>query len=68
MVNFNSHQISIYFIFFLFSALPKHDPIVTGISHTYLYDDFLIANCTSDMSSPPATLSWSINNERVSFI
>ncbi|XP_055381247.1 uncharacterized protein LOC129611868 [Condylostylus longicornis] len=47
------------------AALPQHDPLISGVSIQYEVDQYVIANCTSDYSSPPATLSWYINNERV---
>uniref|UniRef100_A0A1B0GM27 CD80-like immunoglobulin C2-set domain-containing protein n=1 Tax=Phlebotomus papatasi TaxID=29031 RepID=A0A1B0GM27_PHLPP len=46
------------------AALPRHDPIITGINQRYEDGDFLLGNCTSDMSSPPAMLSWYINDEK----
>lgn len=46
-------------------ALPRHDPNVNGLATTYSYGDFVQANCTTDISSPPATLSWYINDEQV---
>lgn len=49
----------------LITALPRHDPIITGINQRYEDGDFLLGNCTSDMSSPPAMLSWYINDEKV---
>lgn len=46
-------------------ALPLRDPAINGVNSTYVFGDILRANCTSDMSNPPATLQWYINNERV---
>lgn len=53
--------------FHLFSALPKHDPIITGLKHFYEFGELVSANCTSDMSSPPASITWYLNDEKASF-
>lgn len=52
--------------FDLFPALPKHDPLITGLKHFYEFGELVSANCTSDMSSPPASLTWYLNDEKVS--
>ncbi|XP_055850744.1 uncharacterized protein LOC129915283 [Episyrphus balteatus] len=44
-------------------VLPKFDPYISGITHPYKYGDFLVANCSSEWSSPQATLTWYINNK-----
>ncbi|XP_070502894.1 uncharacterized protein [Chironomus tepperi] len=46
-------------------ALPRHDPIIQGIHTIYNIDDVLEANCTSDASYPPSTITWAINGELV---
>lgn len=46
-------------------ALPQHDPIINGLAPNYAIGDFLMANCTSDRSSIPATLVWYIDEEKV---
>lgn len=46
-------------------ALPTHDPIIHGLQPTYGIGDFLIANCTTDRSSPAASLLWYIDDEKV---
>lgn len=51
-----------------FSALPRHDPDINGIAHSYAFGDFVLANCTSDKSSPPSSLTWYINDEKVCFL
>ncbi|XP_037952001.1 fasciclin-3-like [Teleopsis dalmanni] len=43
--------------------LPKFDPLISGVKHSYKYGDFLLANCSSEWSNPPATLTWYINNK-----
>lgn len=63
--------IDIHFICFFFfivvyiQALPQHDPIINGLAPNYAIGDFLMANCTSDRSSIPATLIWYIDEEKV---
>lgn len=52
----------------LFLAMPKHDPLITGLKHFYEFGELVSANCTSDMSSPPASLTWYLNDEKVSLI
>ncbi|XP_062124180.1 uncharacterized protein LOC133837432 isoform X1 [Drosophila sulfurigaster albostrigata] len=44
-------------------VLPKFDPFITGIRHSYKYRDVLLANCSSEWSSPAARLTWYINNK-----
>lgn len=60
-----------YIFFFLwihiFTALPQHDPFINGLLPRYRYNDFIVANCTADWSSPAATLSWYINGARVRY-
>lgn len=48
------------------AALPQHDPFINGMTQSYRFGDFFVANCTSDWSSPPATLSWYINDNLAS--
>ncbi|KXJ72941.1 hypothetical protein RP20_CCG016895 [Aedes albopictus] len=45
--------------------LPQYDPIINGLQHNYALGDFVVANCSSDMSSPPARLYWFINDRIV---
>lgn len=52
--------------FDLLPAMPKHDPVITGLKHFYEFGELVTANCTSDMSSPPASLTWYLNDEKVS--
>ncbi|XP_055612923.1 uncharacterized protein LOC129759473 [Uranotaenia lowii] len=47
------------------AVLPQYDPIINGLQHNYNLDDFVVANCSSDMSSPPARLYWFINDHIV---
>ncbi|XP_037912968.1 uncharacterized protein LOC119652741 isoform X2 [Hermetia illucens] len=49
------------------AALPQHDPFINGLLPRYRYNDFIVANCTADWSSPAATLSWYINGARAPF-
>ncbi|XP_035777318.1 uncharacterized protein LOC118458686 isoform X2 [Anopheles albimanus] len=49
---------------------PQYDPIINGlqhngVQHNYALGDFVVANCSSDMSSPPARLYWFINDRNV---
>lgn len=53
---------------FNYSALPNHDPLIQGIQTVYTMGDFVAANCTSDASHPPASLTWFINDEKVGFL
>lgn len=34
----------------------------------YTMGDFVAANCTSDASHPPASLTWFINDEKVEIL
>ncbi|KAL5283388.1 hypothetical protein ACFFRR_005958 [Megaselia abdita] len=45
------------------AALPQSDPLIYSFSSAYKFDDFVVANCSSDWSSPPAKLTWYINNQ-----
>ncbi|XP_058822260.1 uncharacterized protein LOC131683892 [Topomyia yanbarensis] len=47
------------------AVLPQYDPIINGLQHNYALGDFVVANCSSDMSSPPARLYWFINDRIV---
>ena len=47
------------------AALPEDDPEIRGIARSYAIGDFVMANCTSDKSSPAPDLIWTINNEKV---
>ncbi|XP_059219856.1 fasciclin-3 [Stomoxys calcitrans] len=44
-------------------VLPKFDPFISGLQHTYRYHDYIQLNCSSEGSNPPATLTWYINNK-----
>ncbi|XP_039494628.1 uncharacterized protein LOC120453815 [Drosophila santomea] len=44
-------------------VLPKFDPFISGVRHAYKYHDYLEANCSTEMSSPMAKLTWYINNK-----
>lgn len=46
-------------------ALPNNDPTIHGLKPYYIMGDVVAANCTSDASYPPATLTWFINDEKV---
>ncbi|XP_058127030.1 uncharacterized protein LOC131290910 [Anopheles ziemanni] len=52
------------------AVYPQFDPIINGlqhngVQHNYALGDFVVANCSSDMSSPPARLYWFINDRNV---
>lgn len=53
---------------FILAALPRLDPVITGLRHSYDFGDHVSANCTSDMSNPPAKLTWFLNNDKVSSV
>ncbi|XP_020812966.1 uncharacterized protein LOC110187828 [Drosophila serrata] len=44
-------------------VLPKYDPFISGVKLAYKYHDYLVANCSSEWSSPAAKLMWYINNK-----
>ncbi|EDV49312.1 uncharacterized protein Dere_GG17099, isoform D [Drosophila erecta] len=44
-------------------VLPKFDPFISGVRHVYKYHDYLDANCSTELSSPMAKLTWYINNK-----
>lgn len=48
------------------AALPRHDPDIGGLAASYSYGSRVVANCTTDRSSPAATIAWFINNVPVS--
>jgi CD80-like C2-set immunoglobulin domain len=50
----------------LFAALPSQDPVISGLRRSYELNDFVVANCTTDMSSPAARVTWYINDHVVS--
>lgn len=45
-------------------ALPRHDPLITGLADYYDATDTVVANCTTDQSSPPASITWYVNGQR----
>ncbi|XP_049300303.1 uncharacterized protein LOC125773317 isoform X1 [Anopheles funestus] len=52
------------------AVYPQFEPIINGLQHNggqhnYALGDFVVANCSSDMSSPPARLYWYINDRNV---
>lgn len=55
----------IFFKIITFSALPRSDPIISGLGYRYEIGDYVEANCTSDASYPPAVLAWFINDIQV---
>ncbi|XP_058127589.1 uncharacterized protein LOC131291276 [Anopheles ziemanni] len=46
-------------------ALPQEDPTISGLSASYLPNEHIAANCTSDRSSLVTRLSWAINGRTV---
>uniref|UniRef100_A0A182M5Z1 Ig-like domain-containing protein n=1 Tax=Anopheles culicifacies TaxID=139723 RepID=A0A182M5Z1_9DIPT len=46
-------------------VLPQDDPIISGLSASYLPNELIVANCTSDRSSIPTRLLWFINGRTV---
>lgn len=60
------HQLTRANSFYYFLGLPKEDPAILGVQNTYAIGDYVMANCTSSPSNPPATLEWLINNKTVS--
>jgi hypothetical protein len=47
-------------------VLPQYDPQIVGVYPNYKLNDFVVVNCTSDMSSPPPNVYWYINDVLVS--
>lgn len=48
------------------AALPRHDPDIGGLAASYSFHSSVVANCTTDRSSPAATIGWFLNNVPVS--
>uniref|UniRef100_A0A182PVT5 Ig-like domain-containing protein n=1 Tax=Anopheles epiroticus TaxID=199890 RepID=A0A182PVT5_9DIPT len=46
-------------------VLPVDGPVITGLSGSYLPNEYIAANCTSDRSSLLTRLSWVINGRTV---
>ncbi|XP_063704183.1 uncharacterized protein LOC134833697 [Culicoides brevitarsis] len=46
-------------------ALPRQDPVISGLGYRYEIGEFVVANCTSDISFPPAVVNWYINDMKV---
>uniref|UniRef100_A0A182JG54 Ig-like domain-containing protein n=1 Tax=Anopheles atroparvus TaxID=41427 RepID=A0A182JG54_ANOAO len=46
-------------------VLPQEDPTISGLSASYLPNEHIAANCTSDRSSLVTRLSWAINGRTV---
>lgn len=46
-------------------GIPKRDPIIEGIKGVYSVGEYVVGNCTSDKSYPPAYLEWYINGNKV---
>lgn len=44
--------------------MPRHDPLITGLADYYEDGDWVSANCTTDRSSPPASITWFFNGKR----
>lgn len=42
--------------------------MISGLGYRYEIGDFVVANCTSDISFPPAVLNWYINDMKVSAV
>lgn len=49
------------------AVLPQHAPYIKIRDHQYDFGDLIYANCTSDVSYPPAYLTWYINDKQVSY-
>ncbi|XP_065205813.1 uncharacterized protein LOC135835476 [Planococcus citri] len=45
-------------------VFPKSQPTIDGIKEYYSSGEYIIGNCTSSRSNPPAELSWYINNDK----
>lgn len=48
------------------AVLPKHQPVLDGMRPSYEINEILEAECTSDLSYPPAVLTFILNSEEVS--
>lgn len=46
------------------AALPQNNPLISSFHSMYHIDEFVTANCSSDYSSLPVTLTWYINGEQ----
>ncbi|KAL0270100.1 UNVERIFIED_CONTAM: hypothetical protein PYX00_007618 [Menopon gallinae] len=49
----------------MFSGMPKTDPVITGLKSMYSVGEFVHANCTSAESYPVAALRWYINDNQI---
>lgn len=45
--------------------LPQHDPLITGLTDNYEDGDLVSVNCTTALSSPPASITWYVNGLRM---
>ncbi|KAK7791210.1 hypothetical protein R5R35_009245 [Gryllus longicercus] len=45
-------------------ALPREAPYIEGVASAYSLGEWVIANCTSNKTSPQALLSWYINGAK----
>lgn len=52
--------------FSVVAALPKDDPVITGVELQYTIGEQINLNCTSGKSHPASALHWYINEQLVS--
>lgn len=48
------------------AALPRHDPDIGGLAGSYAFGSRVTMNCTTDRSSPAATIGWWVDGVPVS--
>lgn len=54
-------------VFYVISEVPVSQPSIHGIKNRYKIGEIVRANCTSKYSKPAANLTWTINDNIVSF-
>lgn len=52
--------------YFFATVLPNREPTISKLEQQYDFGDYILANCTSDMSYPASSLAWYINDKKVS--
>ena len=55
-------------MFVFISEVPVSQPTIHGMKNRYKIGEIVRGNCTSKYSKPAANLTWTINDNIVSFI
>lgn len=55
-------------LYFSFSVLPYEDPVIKGLYSQYQLGDLVNLTCSYGPSKPNASLTWYINDRKVSTI